>query len=138
MKKGMSLTELVVVLLIMATLLIASIPIFYKVRTYSREQSFDEKIDILRAQIAAWHTNELIHNNKDIYPEILDDNPVGEPCTKCFNQILKRPVDDPLWFKKAENEYLFLIKADSGSLNFEGGVNVKYFPESGRIEILKP
>lgn len=135
-QSGMSLTELVTVLTIITVLIVASIPAFFYLRARSAEREMRETIGIVQSQIAGRHYGELVLDNQEQFPSSLDANPENAPCTECFEAVLEKGIENPLWFKVAPNEYRFSANRNSGKpadYDEKGDFKVSYDPSNGLI-----
>lgn len=107
-KKGFSGLEFIVVITLIVSLIVGSIPLFFYLQKKSRHRHFKNYISFLETEIKAWKAARLLAN-EDTSPEKLDSQTFPAPCQTCFSEITK-PLSSHLWYKTSSNTYLFLIK----------------------------
>lgn len=134
-ESGFTGKELIVVMIIIIALCILAIPQYFSLREKSRQKKMNNTIASVQAGIAAWHYRKLV-DNIDAFPEKLDSNDFNSKCTKCFEEILDKPVKNELWFKAGQTEYYFSLKGKTGSpkaYKEKGNFKVIYNPTQGTI-----
>ncbi|OGQ08171.1 MAG: hypothetical protein A3G32_08505 [Deltaproteobacteria bacterium RIFCSPLOWO2_12_FULL_40_28] len=137
---GMTIKELIVVIFLMATITVGSIPLFYWLKTQSRERELHEFVEVLKSGIAAWHYKSVVTQNTDVYPAFLDINPVEQKCENCFQFILPRELSDHLWYKKGPTEYLYSTNGNYKNItdfSEAGDFQITYTPLLGQVSIKK-
>ena len=94
------------VMVIILLLCLAAIPQFFALQHKNREKKMEKTIAVVQAGIAEWHFRKL-KENLDAYPPILDANPANSRCGICFGEVMDKPLQNDLWFKKSDTEYSF-------------------------------
>lgn len=137
---GMTIKELVVVIFLMTTMTVGAIPLFYWLKTQSREREFHEFAEVLKSGIAAWHYKSMVAQNTDAYPAFLDINPIEQKCENCFQFILPHKLSDHLWYKKGPTEYLYSTNGNHTKItdfSESGDFQITYTPLLGQVSIKK-
>ena len=105
-QSGFTLSEFLMVVGVITILCVLAIPQFYALQAARRQAEMEKSVSLLRTAIA--------HEIKKAALSVLDDQPAG-PCITCFDKVLAKPVNHPLWFKLAANQYAFSLNGNSGS-----------------------
>ncbi|EKD42728.1 MAG: hypothetical protein ACD_73C00040G0002 [uncultured bacterium] len=106
-QKGMSITELVVVLGIIMGMTLASIPAYHYLRNLSRKHEFLETVKMLENGLSSIKVKQILHDQQNIAQASLDNNPSQFPCDSCFHAVLDKGINNPLWFKKDNTTYYY-------------------------------
>lgn len=105
--QGFTNKELVMVIVVIAILCLLAIPPFYALQKAHRRTGMEKTIMALESALKG-------NVDRNALPAVLDANPVQSSCLTCFDGVLKSGVGDPLWYKFAENVYLFSTDGNHG------------------------
>lgn len=137
-QKGMTITELVVVMGLIVAMTVASIPLFYKLRRVSREKEARELVGQMQARLAASHVNKLLGDKPRELSLKLDSNPAPDECARCFEIVLEKAVTSKAWYKWSDTEYLFSLRGQEITpQNYlrEGNLKLTYLPVEGKLAL---
>lgn len=134
---GMTVKELVVSLGLIALIFLVSIPAFFYLKKLSRVREYDKTIELVQSGLSSWNVKSKMLNDQTPFPPFLDHDPEGSSCVKCFDLVTEKGIADILWFKEAQNVYLFAVNgktADAREYAAPGNRRLTYRPESGKID----
>ena len=136
-QKGMSLTELVVVIGIILVLSLAAIPIFHGLKGLANKKSFFQTVAMLESSLAEIKVKQMVLDQEKTYPTTLDTNPNNFACNRCFELVFEKGVSSSLWFKKNDHTYLFSTNgnegANEGPYTEQGDFQLVYQPATGQF-----
>ncbi len=135
-QSGMTIKELVVVLAIISGMVLASVPAFFYLQKLARTREYNKLVDLVQTGIVSWNVKRQILQDQKPYPPFLDHDPEGTTCTKCFDLVIEKEVNDPFWLKESQNVYLYSIQGktgDAASYVKPGNRRLIYLPESGKL-----
>ena len=136
----MSIKELVVVIAIMAGMVLGSIPLLTYLQKHRREKEMSKTVQSVEAAIATWHYGKLMNENINAYPEELDSNDSATPCTRCFDFVLVKGLEDPLLYKMNAREYMFSINGNhkvQNDFSEKGDYKITYKPNDGKFDVVR-
>jgi len=122
-QKGMSLIEAAIVIFLIIGMCLASIPLFHHFSQKRVLREFNHVKDSVISGVAAWHTSQMMKEDRDVFPLTLDDNPSPSSCVQCFNSVLTNGLKNEKWSKKSLLEYTF------------GDYGFRYSPSNGSIKV---
>ncbi len=138
--KGFSGKELLATLIVIVILCAIAIPIFNALQDQRREHQVRDVIRVIQTAIEKKKISTPDTLEQKPYPQVLDDQPVGQPCHACFNAVFKRGISNPLWFKISDAEYAYSRNGDFGSAEKyteKGDLRVIYNATSGKLTVEK-
>ena len=111
-KKGFTLIEIVMAIVIIGMLAIMALPKYMDLNEESLVAERDGIVSSVNAAILLKHSKNMSLRGEDTYPRELDNEPIGR-CIKCFGNVMNNPLDDKNWKKVEPNVYVFTIGDDA-------------------------
>src|SRR5690242_19012845 len=111
-QKGMTITELVIVVGTMIAMALLSIPAFFYLLGKGHDRDVVEIASELQHDIEKWYVEKMGN-----YPGTLDQSPSGTVCLTCFDGVLGLKIDQDLWYKIDDTTYSFSRDEKSPNLN---------------------
>jgi hypothetical protein len=134
-QKGMTVTELVVVVAIILGMALLSIPAFFFFHGKGHDRDVIEIATELQHDIERWSLEKMGN-----YPTILDQSPSNTVCLSCFNDVLGLKIDQNLWYKVDDMTYFFSRDEKSPNLNEfsePGDYKLTYDSLNGKVELIQ-
>jgi len=98
-KKGFTLIELIMVIVLLGLLAVVAIPRYFDLQTNAQEAAEQGVVGGVRSGIYTLHASNLANNVTPEYPATLDANANGA-CVTCFSTVLDQGgVNDANWTK---------------------------------------
>ena len=98
-RKGFTLIELIMVIVLLGLLAVVAIPRYYDLRTDAQTSAERGVVGGVRAGLYTIHARNLAQNITPEWPATLDSNAAGA-CTTCFSTVLDQGgINDTNWTK---------------------------------------
>ena len=129
---GMSLTELVIVILIITGMVLGSIPAMRYLQNKRFQKEMNETVSLIQTTLKSIQSNALLQDSPPQFPTSLDDNAEGTVCTSCFNKLLSKGVENTCWHKISTTRYTLSTKCSSQSQTSKPSDKMIYFNYDSR------
>ena len=131
-QKGFTSKEFIMVIVVMGLLCVLAIPPFYALQNARRRTDMESILATIETKL------EKLKEEGLPIPTRLDDNPLQSPCLTCFEGILPEGQSAPLWYKFAENVYLYSVNGDHETVTDyqqSGNFKVEYDTVNGKLSV---
>ena len=123
------------VLVIIGILCFAAIPGYNYLQDSKRHS--DMELTLQKIRVSLMKKSQVNGSTELSFPNRLDEEPSNQVCKNCFSLILEKGVNNSLWYKVSETEYLFSKNGEPKSAKEyrnPGNFRVKYNVLNGGFE----
>lgn len=136
-KKGFTIKELLMVIVVIGILCGMAIPSYYHLQTQRLSSEIQKTVTLLQTSLDSIVKQSAAQSFQNkVLPEFLDSEPINQPCLNCFSQILKHGVSDKNWVKSGDREYFYTsrsISKDSAVSPAKGDFRLIYDNNKGQV-----
>lgn len=124
-QKGMTLIELIVVIVCIGILSGLALPKFFNISTQASEHSEADMVGALRTGLQLYYSQTMVDSGQGSFPNTLDDAEVGSSANTnpFFGNVLHDDYMGTKWSKVDNNTYIgptgltYIYDSDTGTFN---------------------